>query len=431
MILTMAIPMIKRVLPSIFILLLLIGAVLISGCVETDEKNEPAPAGTHTQPILAGGMNEYVNLSNAFAFDIYPYLSDDGANTFYSPYSISTALGMAYEGARGETAAEMRAVLDLPTDDDARQAMVGAVQQILNEDDPAFDLATANAYWLDEGGALLETYRRVLEDYYFAHGERLDFAGDPAGAVQRINSWVEERTEERIEDLLSTSDINPLTYLILTNAIYFRSDWKYQFDPDATDTQPFTLANGTTVEAETMHMCDETIAINYTETDDVQCIRLPYRDEALSMYILLPTASSTGALEAKLDDPYFSALKRNLTGQWVDISLPSFILEERYDLNAVLSAMGMPTAFGGAANFSGITSEADLFISKVIHQSFVEVNEEGTEAAAATAVVMDRLSAGSSSHDPIIFRADHPFIFVIEHHETGQILFMGKLGQPN
>jgi serpin B len=361
---------------------------------------------------------------------MYTQLIESDENIFFSPYSISTALAMAYEGARGQTAAEMLQVLDLPDDNQARRDMIKSVQSLLNKEGTSYELSTANAYWLTEDGQLKQEYKDVIEGYYLAYGERLDFVGDPVGSANIINNWVEQETKGKIMDLLSSSDINPLTYLILTNAIYFKSDWKFQFDSDATEEKDFTLSSGDVIKTDTMHMCDESKKLNYASNADVQLIQLPYKDEELSMYIMLPKKNDITSLESTLDQVYLNDLKDKIGTKWVDLYLPKFKFEQKYKLKDELSSMGMQTAFGGDADFSGITSDDDLYIAKVIHQSFVEVNEEGTEAAAATAVLIEE-GGGSPSPKPIEFRADHPFIFTIEHKDTGQILFMGKVENPS
>jgi len=418
----------KNGLLNVLSIFFLVSIVLTTGCIE-DDGGDKQPDTTNDDNVL-GGMNDFVNSSNDFSFDMYAELNEGGDNLFFSPYSITTALGMAYEGAKGKTAEEMEDVLDIPEDDGKRLEMMKALQGTLNRDDVSYELGTANAYWLREDGSLLEEYRKAIEDYYLAHGEKLDFAGDPAGSVETINTWVEEQTNDRIKDLLSETDIDALTYLVLTNAIYFKSDWRYQFDAEATEETDFHLSDGTDAKCQMMHMNDDSIDLQYADDDQAQLLRLPYKNDDIFMYVLLPRSGELENVEAKLDITYISTLKADLAGEHVDLSLPKFKFEQKYRLKKNLINMGMPTAFSGGADFSGISDHAaGLYINKVIHQSFVEVNEEGTEAAAATAVVMRELSMEPSS-GPVTFKADRPFIFFIEHEETGQILFMGKVENP-
>jgi serpin B len=373
-------------------------------------------------------VTELVESSNGFAFEMYGELIDGDENVFFSPYSITTALGMAYEGARGQTAEEMAAVLGLPTDNQSRLDLMYSYQGHFNLDSGSYDLSTANAYWLRQGADMLEAYRTAIESYYLAHGEELDFVSDPEGSRETINTWVEEQTNGRIEDLIPQGAIDPLTYLVLTNAIYFKSDWKYQFDPEATFETVFDKSGGENVMVDMMKMDDEDIGLNYTENDDCQMLKLPYKDDELAMYVLLPKENDIVTFESKVENEYLNNLKDDLRPEYVRVYLPKFKFEQKYGLNDILASMGMPTAFTDDADFSGITESVALAITDVIHQSFVEVNEEGTEAAAATAVIVGELSI---SPQPPVFNADHPFIFFIEHEETGQILFMGKVENPS
>lgn len=406
---------------------LLVVVVLTAGCI--DEEGDGGADKTPADKVILGGSNELVNSSNGFAFDMYGEMVKGDENVFFSPYSITTALGMAYEGAGGETAEEMEDVLDIPENDDERLEMMKRLQSLLNKEGASYELSTANAYWLAKFGELEQDYVHAIEGYYLAHGETVDFAGDPAGAADTINTWVEEETKDKIKDLLSVDDIDPLTYLILTNAVYFRSDWKYRFDEDATEEMDFHLSGGGNVRADFMHMCDKDIELNYTDNPDLKMLELPYKNREMNMYLLLPREGSLTDLESKLDRDYYQGLKEDLAPEYVDLHIPKFKLEEKYRLKENLINMGMPTAFEPGADFTNMTAEP-VYIDKVIHQSFVEVNEEGTEAAAATAVIMKNYSA-EPSDTPVEFRADHPFIFVIEHEESGQILFMGKVEDPN
>ena len=420
----------NKIILCVSLSLLLVCVSALAGCLSNSSNDFEAPDATYS--VVTSEKNLCVKSSNEFAFDMYRELLSEGDNVFFSPYSISTAVGMAFEGAKGKTAEEILAVLDLPDDRQTRLNMTKEVQSSLNKEGTAYELNAANAYWLREGGDLEDAYKAAIVDYYLAHGEELDFAGDPSGSVDTINKWVEDKTNGRIKDLLSTEDIVPLTYLILTNAVYFKSDWKYKFDAAATEDMDFTPASGAAFQTPTMHMCDMDIGINYAESDDVQMVQLPYKNEELSMLVLLPKDGKLSTVETALNNEYVKGLKDKISSQWMDIYLPKFKFEQKYMLKPHLSNMGMPTAFSMDADFSGITKTTELYIDSVIHQSFIEVNEEGTEAAAATAVVMAEKGGIDDEPEPmpIEFVADHPFIFLIEHKETGQILFMGKVSSP-
>ncbi len=413
----------KAILSIIIVIALITVAVVSINWIGRDfsSSNEP--------PTDMAGL---IECSNDFSFDMYQELAGD-ENVFFSPYSITTAMGMAYEGARGETATEMASVLNFPTDNQTRLDIMKAFQSELNKESEAYELATANAYWLRQGEYLNSEYRNAIESYYLAHGEELDFAGDSSGSIETINAWVEEQTNDKIQDLLPSGSITPETYLVLTNAIYFLSDWKYQFDANATENRTFYMGNNCTTMVEAMHMNDMEIDFNYSENGDVQMLQLPYMKNELSMYIMLPKDDDIASLESELNYDYFNDLKDDMSQEWMDIYLPKFEFEQKYSLVNNLTNMGMPTAFGSGADFSGIKANSGpLAIGEVIHQSFVKVDEEGTEAAAATAVIMyDNAVIGGSNPEPILFDADHSFIFFIQHESTGQILFMGKVGNPN
>ena len=412
---------------NIIAVIFLISIMLTTGCIENggSDKKPDTPADS----VILGGLNQYVNSSNDFSYDMYAELNNGSDNLFFSPYSITTALGMAYEGAKGKTAKEMEDVLDFPWDEKDRLNMMKELQSLLNTEGAGFNLSTANAYWLAKSGELKQHYMDSIEQYYLAHGERLDFLRDPSGSLETINTWVEEQTNDRIKDLLSEKDIDPSTYLVLTNAIYFKSDWRYSFDSEATEETDFHLSDGTDTKCHMMHMNDDSVNLQYADDDHAQLLRLPYAKDKVFMCVLLPREGELENVESKLDVPYISSLKAGLAGEHVDIYLPKFKFKEKYRLKENLISMGMPTAFTAVADFSNMT-DGGVWIDKVIHQSFVEVNEEGTEASAATAVIMVNYSIESSS-GPVTFRADRPFIFLIEHEETGQILFMGKVENPN
>jgi len=277
----------KKGIRNTLVALLLI-SVALAGCT-TEDKIDDDPSDTTGDTIVLGGFNDFVNSSNEFSFEMYGELDDGNENIFFSPYSITTALGMAYEGAKGKTAEEMEEVLDIPGDKEARLAMMKGLQSSLNKIGTHYNLSTANAYWLREDGSLREEYKNAIENYYLAHGEKLDFAGDPAGSVETINEWVEGETNEKIKDLLSVTDIDAMTYLVLTNAIYFKSDWKYQFDESATEEMDFHLSDGIDVTADMMRMCDEDIEILHASNPEVQLLQLPYENNEIFMYVMLPT----------------------------------------------------------------------------------------------------------------------------------------------
>jgi serpin B len=291
----------------------------------------------------------------------------------------------------------------------------------------------ANALWAEKTYPFLAEYTTTAERYYGAKVTNLDFVKHPEESRVTINTWVEDKTEERIKDLIPAGVIDPMTRLVITNAIYFKGDWVKQFDKNKTTDAEFRTAPGTSVKIPMMQRTDDDAIYLYSENSDLQMLSMPYEHttgKALSMVILLPRSDNLTITEASLSTGTLTALQQSATSRRVMIYFPKFTLETKYSLPETLGSMGMPTAFTGNADFSGMDGTKDLLISDVIHQAFVAVNEEGTEAAAATAVVM-KLAAAPGGADPVpVFRADHPFLFLIQDNETGSILFMGRVMNP-
>jgi serpin B len=426
---------------------ILLCVIVLSGCTGIPGKNNtPAvPATVPATPDVTPGAGDAVNVSeyaksvadanNRFAFELYSKLSTDpqyaGRNLFFSPFSISSALAITYEGANGKTADEIQAVFHFPKDNTTRRQGFSDINAGINMNNPAYTLRTANALWAEKTYPFLPEYISIAEQYYGANTTNLDFITRPEPSRITINRWVEERTEEKIKDLLPAGTIDPLTRLVITNAIYFKGDWVKQFDKNKTADADFRTASGKTVRVPMMQRTDEDAVYLYAENDNLQVLSMPYEHKdgkELSMVVLLPKDDDLAAVEASLDADTLSTLRQSETSRRVNVYFPKFTLEAKYPLSPVLKAMGMPTAFTGAADFSGMDGTKNLFITDVFHQAFVDVNEEGTEAAAATAVVV---GMGLAPAEPVpVFNADHPFIFVIQDDETGTILFVGRIDDP-
>jgi len=374
-----------------------------------------------------------VNANNQFALDLYSKYKSEEGNIFFSPYSISTALAMTYEGARGKTAEEMREVFYFPEDNNERRLGYAGLYNEINKKDKEYKLSTANSLWAQEDYQFLDDYFDVVEEYYGGEITNLDFVKNTEKSRITINDWVEDKTNNKIKDLIPEGVITKITRLVLTNAIYFKGEWVRQFNKDETREQDFRITPDNTVKVKMMSRTDDEAEFNYTENKDLQILGLPYSGDDLSMLILLPKNDEIEALENFLTIKQLSKWKKDLKEQRVKVFIPKFKFETKYFMEDTLKEMGMPTAFSVAsADFSGMTGKRDLFISKVIHQAFVEVNEEGTEAAAATAVIMGLTSAGPGNEPKIpVFRADHPFVFIIQEKETGSILFMGRVSDPS
>lgn len=377
--------------------------------------------------VTPAGVEAVVQANNRFALDIYQRLKQDGGNVFLSPYSISTALAMTYEGARGQTADEMARVFYFPTEDATRRAAFASVYNMLNEEDAEYELRTANALWAQKDYAFLETYTHALQNYYAAIANTLDFKNDTEGARQTINAWVEDQTENRIQDLFPQGTLSATTRLVLTNAIYFKGDWLAQFDKKDTRDAPFYLTPTSPVNVPLMHMADSDTRFKYAHVEGVQILELPYKGEDLAMLVFLPDRGNLEAFENSLTLDNLARWQNEMYTQKVDIFLPKFTFKTKYFLNGTLQEMGMPTAFSNAADFSGMDGTQSLSIQTVIHQAFVEVNEEGTEAAAATGVAVELTSVPLP---PPVFRADRPFLFLIQDVEHENILFLGRVMDP-
>jgi len=374
---------------------------------------------------MASTVKATVDASNRFAFELYGRYSSDSENILFSPYSISTALSMVYEGAGGETAEEIESVFHFIEESSGRRPAVVWIYNVINGKDRDYELYTANALWIQDDYPILKNYVDTVVNYYDGETNALDFSGAPEESRIVINEWVEERTNDRIKDLFPPNSIDNEVVLVLTNAIYFKGDWLIEFDEKSTRREEFHVSPIESVEADMMSLLGG--RFNYTETDDIQVLELPYTGKDVSMIILLPKENNLNDIEATLSCDKLCELIDGLKETGVDVYLPRFKFETKYFMKEDLIEMGMPTAFTPSANFTGITEVEMLFIDNVIHQAFIEVNEEGTEAAAATGVLMPRSSAAPPRE---VFRADHPFIFVIQDRVTGVILFMGRLMNP-
>lgn len=369
---------------------------------------------------------------NAFTFDLHRQFVGKPGNVFFSPLSIEAALGMTAAGAKGATLTQMRKALGLPADAAAAHAGFKALFASVNDekapaDKRGFELAVANAIWGSATYPWRKEFLGVVSDSYGGGLFHTDFAASEA-ARAKINSWVEGQTKERIKDLLPKGVLTPLTRMVLTNAIYFKGKWEQEFDKKQTKAGPFQLANGTKGEAQLMH---KTLACAYAETDDVLAVELPYKGKDVAMLAILPRKTDgMPALEKAITGAALDGVVKALRmEERVQLTLPRFKMETSYDLAPPLKALGMTDAFDQAkADLTGMhTSSEVLYITAALHKAFCEVNEEGTEAAAATAVVVGTKSVPLR---PKAFKADRPFLFVIRHNPTGTVLFAGKVEKP-
>lgn len=371
--------------------------------------------------------------SNAFACDLYHELAAEGGNLLFSPASIHLAMAMAYAGASGKTAEQMAAGLHYAAGPEEIAASLGQLVETLNqprlthEKRPAYQLSIANAMWVAPDYPLKSSYADPLRASFNARLEEVDFSRSEA-ARERINAWVAKETQDRIQNLIGRGSISALTRLVLTNAVYFKSQWQSTFSEDQTQPGPFYVAPGQSVEVDLMEQLDR---FGYMETEEFQGLELPYMLRDLSMYIFLPKeVEGLPELEARISAEQVDAWLDPFSRQRVRVILPKFEYTNSFRLGDALRALGIQDAFApGTADFTGMTTAEDLFISEVIHKTFIAVDEEGTEAAAATAVLMEATGMPPAT-PPKLFRADHPFLFLIRHRETGAILFMGRVTNP-
>ena len=402
--------------------------------------NEPKPTPTIPDPTpdpiptpitnnnSTEGISEVVEANNQFAIDLYSEYKSEKENVFFSPYSISTALAMTYEGARGQTAQEMQSVLHFPKDDQVRRLGYSNLYSNINNPDKEYVLNTANALWAEKSYTFIDNYFNIINTYHKGNVTNLDFVNDLEKSRLTINSWVESKTNDKIKDLIPPGAVSEYTRLVLTNAIYFKSDWAKQFKEVATRDAMFRNHESDNIEVEMMTMQDY---FRYGENENAQILELPYSGNDLSMLILLPKNDDIETLENLISTKKLTSWQEELKRQEVITFIPKFKFETKYFMSSILTQMGMPTAFSDDANFSGMTKN-NLLISEVIHQTFIEVGEDGTEAAAATAVIMRDNAAlpHSPKTTPPTFRADHPFVFIIQQKDSGNILFMGKVVNP-
>lgn len=390
----------------------------------------------YTEEIIKD-IVKIVDGNSVFAFDLYKKLIADAnnleknhGNLFISPYSISTALAMTYAGARGDTEKQMADTLHFTLAQDNLHKAFGELEAILKESGQKgdFDLLISNRLWPQKDYHFLESYIHLIEDNYKSRLLSVDYIEDPEEARQTINAAIEKDTKNKIRELIKKPHITKLTRLVLTNAIYFKGDWVSQFDKASTRKRDFFPGINTAIKVDIMYQKSTFL---YGQTDSLQIVELPYKGKELSMVVLLPrNKNGLKELEKELVLENLTLWRKQMRNMEIEILLPKFKMICDYELATTLVKMGMLDAFGvddRIADFSGMTGNKELFISQVLHKAYIDVNEEGSEASAATAVVMSKRVAIV----PLpVFRADHPFVFLIKDTKTGSILFMGRVNDP-
>jgi len=385
--------------------------------------------GAETKSLTEADRAAVVEGNHAFAVALYQQLCHQGGNLFFSPESISTALAMAYAGASGNTASEMAKALHFTLPPGQLHPAMGALLRDLNAAHSDYQLDVANALWAQQGYNFLDNFLNLLRTDYGAGLQQVDFKGATEAARSTINQWVEQKTQDKIKDLLAPGALRPDTRLVLTNAIYFKGNWQTQFDKAQTREEDFYVSQTKLTTAPLMHREG---SFGYFDGGTFQVLEIPYKSNELSLIVLLPKERSG-----------LPGLENSMTAsnmqQWLNqvapvskvvVTIPRFKSTQQFELSAALRVLGMPQAFDAGADFSGMTGKRDFAISAVIHKAFVDVNEVGTEAAAATAVTMRALAMRAPGAPPPVFRADHPFVFLIRDHGSRSILFMGRMTDP-
>lgn len=379
---------------------------------------------------LSADAPHVVSGNNAFAVNLYGKLRSAKGNVFFSPYSISTALAMTYGGARGETATQMASALKFDLPADTLHPAFGTLEESLNAVQKAghVQLSVANSLWPQRGFEFLPDYLALCKKYYGTSIQSVDYKWHTEAARKEINDWVEDKTRKKIVELLKPGMVDDLTRLVLVDAIYFKGDWKHQFDAGLTQDEPFHVSPDTTITAPLM---EQTSEFGYAEFPNLQVLEMPYAGNELSMVVLLPgKVDGLGELETNLTAGNLSTWTTRFESGKVQVFFPKFTVTSEFPLADTLAEMGMTDAFNTNADFSGMDGRKDLYVDNVIHKAYVKVDEKGTEAAAATATVM----AGAALVRPApipVFRADHPFLFLIKDNQTGSILFLGRITDPS
>ena len=411
---------------AFFLVLVLGGCASPAGVSSSDSGDAPSSDSTQVSIATQQGVDSVALASNAFAFGLYKRLNKDGGNLFFSPYSISSALAMTYAGAQGSTREEMSEVFGYDKDNLTHARGYKALQNHFSSiSQKELELNVANSLWCQQDYAFEQEFLDINRKYFSAAVRQVNFKRKYQQVRKQINQWVEQKTNQKIQDLIDEGVLDRMTRLVLVNAIYFNGNWEHPFDKENTRQDNFYP---TPTHAEKVPFMNHSLRLPYFEEKLFKAVALPYTEGKLSMLILLPQKHEyMPKIEDELSGIFYQGLIDSMKNQQVNLSIPRFKLKAKYQLNDPLRKMGMESAFNDKADFSGMTGDKDLYISDVVHQSYVEVHEKGTEAAAATGVVMRKTSIITEKKH---FKADHPFLFIIKDQESQAILFMGKMQHP-
>ena len=391
--------------------------------VQSETQRETAPT------VRAAELAELTYRNSMFALDLYQELRGKEGNLFYSPYSISLALAMTYAGARGDTEQQMAETLHFTLSQERLHAAFNALDLALTaQAGQDFQLNIANSLWGQSDYAFLDEFLDTLAQNYGAGLSLLDFINEPELSRQTINQWVSQQTEEKIKDLIPAGGITPATRLVLANAIYFDARWAQPFDRGHTHDGAFYTLDGGEATVPMMSMYKPP-TLAYAQGQGYQAIELPYEGGQAAMLIIVPDQGQFEAFEAGLDAEQLKSIVETLQIQQIKLTMPKFSYASNVSLAPTLSAMGMPDAFSTGADFSGMTGDHSLFISNIFHKAFVAVGEIETEAAAATGIILERVSGVTYILDLELI-VDRPFIFMIRDVKSGLLLFVGRVVNP-
>ena len=390
--------------------------------------NQAPPIEVKALTSTPEGIAEVVTANNQFAIDMYQQINGQpdqaDKNVFFSPYSLSTAMAMVYAAAEGETKAQIQKTLHYPAPSTLNPNSAALYNQF-NKPNPDYKLATVNDLWMQQGLTPTKSYIDTVQRYYSGQVTALDFEGSPDPACQTINKKIADKTKQLIPELLPKGSIKSDTAVVLTNAIYFKGDWTMPFTAESTSAQPFYNAIG---RASTVQMMRQQSYFDYYEDKHIQVVQLPYKGDDLSMLVVLPKLNHKLAMQQLAKSLSVTKIKQwsaGLVRQEVDLQLPKFKLDARYQMKTLLADMGMTKAFNNAAEFNLYADGTPIKLDEVYHQAVVTVDEKGTEAAAAAGAV--GMYVGRSY--PVEFKADHPFMFVIKDNKTDAILFLGQVNK--
>ena len=422
--------------------------LIVSGCDNTIRNNTvstvtdmvtPSPQTLSNQVPLTEvkalistpeGIAQVVTANNQFAIDMYQQINGQNKqadkNVFFSPYSLSTSMAMLYAAAEGETKAQIQRTFHYPSLN-VLNPNSAALHEQFNKPNPNYQLATANDLWIQQGLRPNQNYLDTVQRYYSGKVTNLDFKNSPEPSRQTINKTIAKYTQQMIPEVLPASSIDADTVTVLTNAVYFKGDWKNTFAPS--EKRPFNKFDGSIIDVDMMH---EQAPYAYTEDAQVQVVQLPYKGDELSMLVVLPKAKDKIAMQrlvGTLSAKQISQWNSNLVNQEIILDLPKFKLEENYGMNSLLANMGMTKAFGSDADFGLFSQDLSLSVDAIAHKAVIEVDEKGTKAAASTSISIVPMSLGYSTNT-IKFKADHPFIFMIKDNKTDAILFLGQVNEP-